>query len=285
MDAGTLRDKGIVLGGYVCFAAPEQLSGPVLAAIARRAGAAVTEAELRQWDAAPLADRLGRWDSVEAERLAPAQERQRASSIRIRFADATPPATLAALAAWLVEDVPFLWAGFGYCLPPRSTWGFVLQDQAVQALVRRFWGVQVIDPVLLQWDALQGMPGVNWLNLVGTEFAQAKGVTLASLAAGAEAARPAGVFRRQGPHGLVLAAGPAPVLGDINRDEKLSAYARVAKLLESLTLKSHSAFIGPFATSKLVAAWLNRFDDPSGWLDAAVEWSDAHSAGFDELEL
>jgi hypothetical protein len=256
----------------------------VLGTIVRRF-AAVGEAELRRWDTGPATDRFGQWNRIEAARLLPAQERNRASSIRLRFDEGTSPSELAALAAWLVEEVPLHWASFGYCLLPRPTWGFVLQDQAVQALVRRYWGVQLIDPVLLQWDALLGLPGVNWLTLVGEEFAQSKGATLESIGAAADAARPAGVFHRRGARGIVLAAGPAPLRGDINHDENLGAYVHVANLLAPLLLKTHSAFIGPFATSRLVSAWLNRFTDPSGWLDAAVAWSDARTAGFDEHEL
>jgi hypothetical protein len=288
------------LGGFVCFSAAERLTGPVLGAILRRVRAiggwqdegGAAEAEIQRWDAGSPVDHFGRWANpadprqwLAASRLTPLEGRNRASTIHFQLANDTPSSKLAALAAWLAEETHLWWASLGHCFLPRPTWGFVLQDPAVQALARRYWGVQVIDPVLLQWDALRGLPGVNWLTLLGEEFVQAKGLALDAVAAGADAARPADVFRRRGARGLVLAAGPMPLLGDINKDENLGAYVRVASLLEVLTIKNHSDFIGPFAGSKLLSAWLARFADPAAWLDAAMAAADAQSAGFDEFEL
>jgi hypothetical protein len=97
-----------------------------------------------------------------------------ASYMAIEFPNDASASALAAFGVWAVERIPFWWASIGFVFDPPSTWGFHLEDKAIWVAARRRWGVQVLDPVLLNRDALRGMPGVNWLTLIGNDFAVSK---------------------------------------------------------------------------------------------------------------
>ncbi len=62
----------------------------------------------------------------------------------------------------------------------------------------------------LQWDALAGLPSVNWLVLLGPAFLAQAGLSIEALADAVEPRARSGIYARQGLHGLALAAGPRP---------------------------------------------------------------------------
>ena len=114
------------------------------------------------------------------------------------------------------------------------------------------------------------VPGINWLTLVGNEFAAAKQVSLDALAAQANQLESEGIYQRRGTHAMVIAAGRKPLQGDINVGESLEAYARVDELVRPLLLTDHSPLWGPFAKPKVLTAWLRRFEAPRAWLECGI---------------
>jgi hypothetical protein len=194
---------------------------------------------------------------------------RRASQLLFRFPDDTTADTLAATAAWVLDHVPLWWGTAGWFFrvgegPPS------LVGRRLAGLAKRCWGVQLLDETALQWDALDGMPGVNWMNLVGAGFAEQAGAGLGPLSAQAAALRRHGVFHRAGRHGAAFAAGPQPLLGDINADERMDALVQVAELLQPLLLGRLSPLAGPFAKPEVLAAWLHRFSQPQAWLECDI---------------
>jgi hypothetical protein len=111
---------------------------------------------------------------------------------------------------------------------------------------------------------------VNWLTLVGAEFAAHSGIDLASLVAKASAFARRGVVHRQGLSGVVLATGPAPIKGDINKDEAMHGYVAVSQCVEPMILRAPT-LSGSFESAELLEAWLRRFSHPHAWLEAEVE--------------
>ena len=194
---------------------------------------------------------------------------KRASHLLFRFAEGTGTDELAALSTWVLNHVPFLWGTAGWFFhagkgPPAAV------ARRLSGLAKRFWGVQLLDTTALQWDSLDGMPGVNWMNLVGHGFAVKSGTTIELLAAQASALRQRAVFHRSGRHGAAFAAGPQPLLGDINADERMDALVQVTRLLQPMLLASLAPMAGVLAKPEVLCAWLNRFSEPQAWLDCDI---------------
>ena len=76
-------------------------------------------------------------------------------------------------------------------------------------------------------------------------------------------------------HGLVIAAGGAPIPGDINVDEDLNSYARVSEMLQPLLPEALETLHGPFAKPEVIVPWRQRLEYPRGRPDAGV----SHNCG------
>jgi hypothetical protein len=159
--------------------------------------------------------------------LMPVLGEERASYIRVNFPVGTPPLGMVRLAESALRTVPLHWGSIGITFAHVSGPRHIAYKR-IAALAKRHWGVQIQDLSTLQWDATRGMPGVNWLTLIGNEFASSKGLDTDAIASGASALAQQGVYCRRGSFGLALAAGPAPMLGDLNVGDDLSAYARMS---------------------------------------------------------
>ena len=203
-----------------------------------------------------------KWEFVD---VPPLPDTDRASHIFVRFADGTPASVLSELAAWLIDALPVWWATGGYVFEHRSGAVFTAHIRMV-ALAKRYWAVQIVDRTSLQWDAMRGMPGGNWLTLIGRDYARAMKLDLGKIEADAAALAAQKVFHRAGRHALVVAAGPKPLLGDINAYEDFDAYVHVARLIAPLLLADPTPLAGPFASAEVLDAWLHRFEKQEEWL-------------------
>jgi hypothetical protein len=201
--------------------------------------------------------------------LLPVLGEERASYVRIRFPRETQPVDIVQLAEWAIQHLPLSWGAAGLTFDHTSGPRFTAYRQ-IAVLAKRNWGVQIQDMSALQWDALRGIPSVNWLTLIGNEFATSKGLRVEALSADAAQVVQRGVYHRVGTYGMALAAGPKPMLGDINIGEDISVYARVAELIRPLLLTEHTPLAGPFGRPDVLSAWLGRFGNPQRWLDCDI---------------
>jgi Protein of unknown function (DUF3396) len=201
--------------------------------------------------------------------LLPVNGEERASHVYVQFPPQAVPTDVIRLAEWSIRNLPLLWGSAGLSFFHINGPRFIAYRR-IAAMAKRNWCVQIQDMSTLQWDALHGMPSVNWLTLVGNEFAESKGFGVGAIAAKAAELVNEGVFHRQGAHGLALAAGRQPLLGDINIGEDVSAYARVAELVKPLRLQEHTPLAGPFARPEVMNAWLQRFENPQAWLSCDI---------------
>lgn len=97
-------------------------------------------------------------------------------------------------------------------------------DQLCAPIIGRFPGVNVINP--WRYRNLDGVPTINWLTLVSTADLE----RLGGWDAVAVQVRPPIVMHRLA-HGAMLQAGPQPLLGDVNEQERVDAYYAVGRLL------------------------------------------------------
>jgi hypothetical protein len=104
----------------------------------------------------------------------------------------------------------------------------------------------------------QGIKRVNWLTLLGAEFASRAG-SLNGLA------RQPDVRVHKPGVGVVIQAGDAPLIGDTNRKETCEAYHRVGRALKIIRSTAHPAFLyGPgdfMGSDEKTQAWLSSLDD------------------------
>jgi hypothetical protein len=199
--------------------------------------------------------------------LVPSFGVERASYVRMTFGERTPIAEIASLANWSINNFPLWWGSAGWCF--HHVAGRVYPAYAhIAAMAKRYWAVQIQNLTALQWDALRGMPGVNWLTLIGQEFAVQNGLKLESLMS--DVGKGNGVFQRGGAFGLVLAAGSKPIKGDVNVGEGVGAYKQIAKIIAPLLLTEQASLGGPFDRPEVTAAWLGRFQDSRSWVECDI---------------
>jgi Protein of unknown function (DUF3396) len=191
----------------------------------------------------------------------------RASLILLRLPDNAAPVNFTELGEVSLQLLPIWWGTAGWTFQYKSGRPDVAARR-MAALARRYWCVQILNTTNLQWDALLGMPSVNWLTWIGPVFAAQSGTTLEALAIAAAAHLNESVFHRLTPNGLSVAAGPIPLKGDINLAENFRPYSLAAKLLQPLLLEKMSPLAGPFADTNVLDAWLHRFELPEEWLNA-----------------
>ena len=206
---------------------------------------------------------------LEVSDLAPVAGTERTSHIRLRFPKDVAPSHIVHFAEFAIQNLPLWWGSAGFAFEhvsgPR-----LIAYRRIAALAKRYWGVQIQDLSTLQWDASACMLDINWLTLVGDEFAKSAGVDIDKIIDKAAPWVGDGVYHRKGQQGVVIAAGAQPTTGDINIGKNLGARVRVATLLAPLLLGQPTLLAGPFAKQEILAAWRGRFGDPQNWLRCRI---------------
>ncbi len=121
---------------------------------------------------------------------------------------------------------------------------------------RRFLGLDVGSPFSHKWALGQSIKGADWLTILSDDFVRKLG--------GPEAVRQGMGDLPVLPYagGLILQAGPLPLVGDVEKHQDMSAYKRVARIVEPVRCKDHR---GPnmtkptFFSEEEYRTWLARF--------------------------
>jgi hypothetical protein len=128
---------------------------------------------------------------------------------------------------------------------------------------RRYLGLDLEDAEEMSWLAVDALPGVNWLTMIGKPLAGAASIDLGLLAQHKwthdVAVQPIG-------NGVLLRAGALPTLGDRNQLEYPTAYSEVARRLAPHFVEEPPELWGEFWREKDTRAWQRRFIEPDGWL-------------------
>jgi hypothetical protein len=150
------------------------------------------------------------------------------------------------------------YAGFGI-IPHAMERGNSGTMTVVAGFARRFLGLEVDIPVdhAFELSRKPAIKGVNWLTVLGRSWVEKFGGDAALLSA-----------LGQGPTvhsfdgGVVVQAGPRPLLGDRNRNETLDTYRQVAKVLKPIRAEDIGSIAPGYGfDAEQTTAWLHRFDE------------------------
>ena len=165
------------------------------------------------------------------------------------------PERLAALVGALADVLPFRsgHAGFGLQLDEGDDSDE--RDQWARGWCGRNLGVSARDLIGSVGGVTQGIRNVSWITLVDEQLLSRLGsVEDVQKQLGSE------VVLEQRRFGVMIRAGHAPVLGDVNRQEDLSLYKRVDAVLRPIRIETHPPF--PGFTDEDTNDWLARLDEP-----------------------
>jgi len=165
------------------------------------------------------------------------------------------PEEFRALARAVFESADFIsaHAGLGLSFDPGDLDSD--RDRTIRGLCMRFVGLDCPD-VLTETEALhRSIMGADWLTFLGKALAEQIG--------GAEQVRSAlggqATVEALGDRGLMIQAGPAPLLGDRHTQEDVSAYRAVDAVLRPIRAERLHPLPG-FDDETDSTAWLERFE-------------------------
>jgi hypothetical protein len=185
----------------------------------------------------------------------------RAGVIEVTLPLDAAPAALHALALALTAAGPFHALLGGHV----ARWNPVDRNLAFDQIylwATRYLGLDVQDADAMAWEVTKAVPGVSWLTAIGHPLARAREIDLATLY---ELPWSPAVERTATPHGLLLRAGEAPTLGDLNAFETPYAYLEVARALAPWWVESPPLMWGAFLANDAKTRWFRRFIDPFEW--------------------
>lgn len=165
---------------------------------------------------------------------------------------------LLSLSLNLAANFDYEFGTVGYSLNWNSLGKHVRRSQlAMNSLAPRYLGVDMSFPLATQFIVSTGIKCANWLTFVNaSDIEKLGGAVRVKQALSNEAtAHDVG-------SGLAIQAGPAPTLGDVNRQDNLSAYHRVGKVLAPVRAPKHPPIFGPggIPDESVTEQWLARFD-------------------------
>jgi len=133
-----------------------------------------------------------------------------------------------------------------------------LAKRTLHALAPRYSGLELPHPACTAYIVSKGIKCVNWLTFLNVASCE----RLGGVAALQKAFDQNVVVHNLDQHGAIIQAGPAPALGDVNRQEALPFYHQVGRVLAPIRSQEHPAIFGPggFPDDDATNEWLARFD-------------------------
>ena len=174
--------------------------------------------------------------------------------------EAAPSAVLLQLAREVAECGPFLSGVGGYVTRWNAAYRHLAFDR-IHEWCQRYWGLDVQDPDAMSWLAPHGLPGSNWLTLVGWPLLDLLGKSAPELKEGEQD----GVTVSALSHGFLVRAGEEATVGDLNRTEMPVAYLAAARRLSSGFVVEPPSFGGAFARKQEARLWFRRMVDSLEW--------------------
>lgn len=184
----------------------------------------------------------------------------RTGVLELTLPQETPPEVLLRLAREVAECGPFFSGVGGYV----TRWNVAHRHLAFDRIhewCQRYWGLDVQDTEAMSWLAPRGLPGSNWLTLVGWPLMDALGKDAPALKESEEEAVSVSALS----HGFLVRAGEEATVGDLNRTELPTAYMAAARKLESAFVAEPPSFGGAFARNEDAGRWFRRMVDSLDW--------------------
>ncbi|RZO60831.1 MAG: DUF3396 domain-containing protein [Sandaracinaceae bacterium] len=126
---------------------------------------------------------------------------------------------------------------------------------------RRYVGVDIQDAEQHAWKCREGLPGTNWITILGQSLAGAIGFDPRH--AMSHPWNDPSITTEIARGNLLIRAGEAPTVGDSHRFDGLDAYREAAGITRNLLAPSPS-FLGYFGDRGCTSAWFRRLVD-GGW--------------------
>ncbi len=171
------------------------------------------------------------------------------------------PQRFVGLAKSMVSHLKFVSGNAGFSVNMRPDSGVDREEGShIYMLSRRFDGLDLGAPWDSAFYAIHGLRTINWLTFVGDGLAERmKGRD------GVKAALPQGIPVTDLDHGLMIQAGPTPILGDVNLQEDMSDYYRIGRALKPLAFpiplidESHTNYPSKIGGEENSERWHKRF--------------------------
>lgn len=189
---------------------------------------------------------------------------RRASYVRVRLPLDTDPEELVWISRLFTYSLPINQGVAGYLCHIDGRCRGLSSDQA-WAWARRYYGLHIVEPVAVSWDAPRGICASNWITLLGERWLQDD----AALGPHALEKLPSDIAVEALTHGRLIQACARPLLGDQNRGEDLSRYSEVATALDRGFVDSPTEYLGMFSDLECTQAWMRRLVEPIGWRDSS----------------
>jgi TseV toxin immunity protein TsiV len=185
----------------------------------------------------------------------------RTGILELTLPQETPTEVLLRLTREVAECGPFF-SGVGGFVTRWNVAHRHLAFDCIHDWCQRYWGLDVQDSEAMSWLAPRGLPGSNWLTLVGAPLLDALGEAAPVLEEGEQDMVSVSTLR----HGLLVRAGPEATVGDLNRTDLPEAYMAAARRLVPAFVAEPPSFGGAFARDKgETGRWFRRLVDSLEW--------------------
>jgi len=185
----------------------------------------------------------------------------RAGLIEVTLPQEYDPGYLLPIARTALSAGP-LWSGIGGYSARMSERFRADAFDVAWAWAQRYRGVDIQDPEPMAWRVREGLPGINWLTILGGSLARELDFDLAR--AGAHRWTDPMICTEVAGDNLLIRAGEQPVIADAHRFEEPTAYQEVASVARNLLLKEPPELLGYFRDHESTGRWFRRFVD-GGW--------------------
>ena len=207
-----------------------------------------------------LVDDMGTPSAGFVYREVDASRAARSGILELTLPQETSPEVLLRLVSEVAECGPFFSAVGGYVTRWNGAYRHLAFDR-IYEWCQRYWGLDIQDSEAMSWLAPRGLPGSNWLTLVGWPLLDALGKDAPSLVDTGEKAVSVSTLS----HGMLVRAGQEPTVGDLNQTELPTAYMEAARMLERAFVPDPPVLGGTFARSEDGGRWFRRMVDSLEW--------------------
>ncbi len=195
------------------------------------------------------------------------QRADRSAVLELTLPQEHPPGDLAQLALEIGNIGPIHSIIGGYAIRFDDRYRARAFNQ-VYRWASRYIALDIQVPEEMAWRTPDGLPGTNWLTVIGGPLAEKLGIDLEELRT---REWPEGITALPADDDLLIRAGEAPVLGDLNRLRLPREYTDVACVLAPYLVKDPPELWGPFYSSEHSLPWFRRFLDVQTWAERDID--------------
>jgi hypothetical protein len=186
---------------------------------------------------------------------------KRVGHLSVGFPHDTKPSTLLGYVLGVASSESYVCGTAGH-VASFNPWTKSTSFGVFHRWSKRYLGLELQDPDRFAWRVRDGLVTTSWLTLLGRPLLERFGVDAPSFARRRfRRAIEAADLRA----GLLVRAGAAPTLGDVNQLRLPHEYIEVARVLEPYLMPEPPPMFGPFFAGDDTRKWQRRLVDPEEW--------------------